>query len=437
MLKRAIHLVKGGLPNSLIATGVTALAGLLSGIILARTLGPTLRGEYAAAILIPGMIAFLAEFGLGFSFSYHVGKQPESTGTAWLLVWLMGAGLGSVLAICTYLILPHIWSVSSTVYESLRVSLISVPLILLVGYEAQMLLGSGHILEHNIARTLIGVSYAFGVVIVAIWGGQNIQFYATTYVVSFAIATLVATYFVCTRLQPRAHWNQTIAISIYRYGIKSYSGALAAQSNLRLDQYMMVGLTTATQLGLYVAAVSLSALFQPVFAAISVVTVPKAIQCTSINDGGKVVYRYTLLGAMLGVPLAIVAAVASPLLVRLLFGTEFSASAHLAQVLMFAALFQGCNVILGNGIRAMGFPGRVAVADSIGLIITISMLLVLLPRIGALGAAVTSLIAYMVVTITLLAVVLKLSRFTLGDMLPSRRMLFESDRSQSIESSQR
>lgn len=427
MLKRVIHFIKSGLPNSLIATGITAVAGLLSGIILARTLGPTLRGEYAAAILIPGMIAFLAEFGLGFSFSYHVGKQPESIGVAWLLAWLMGAGLGSLLAICIYLILPHVWTISPTVYESLRVSLVSVPLILVVGYEAQMLLGSGHILEHNIARTLIGVSYAIGVTLVAAWGGQNIQLFATTYVVSFAVAALVATYFVWTRLHPRAHWNQTIAVSIYRYGIKSYSGALAAQSNLRLDQYMMVGLTTATQLGFYVAAVSLSALFQPVFAAISVVTVPRAIQSTTINEGGKVVYAYTLLGAMLGVPLAIVAAIASPFLVQLLFGTEFSASAHLAQVLMFAALFQGCNVILGNGIRAMGFPGRVAVADSVGLIITISMLFILLPQIGALGAAVTSLVAYMVVTITLLAVVLKLSRFALGDLLPSRRMLFESN----------
>ena len=416
MIERAFRLIKGGLPNSLLASGLTATAGLVSGIILARTLGPTARGEYAAVILVPGMVAFFAEFGLGFSFSYHAGRQPQTIGMLWLLAWMIGAGFGSVLAISMYFILPLFWTVSAEVHEGLRITLATVPLILLLGHQLQILLGSGFVIEHNISRTLIGIVYMAGVVLVAFLGVVTIQNYAIAYVTSFATAALVVTFFVWTRLHPQMQWQPVVIPSVVRYGMKSYFGSLAAQSNLRLDQFLMVHLTTATQLGFYVAAVSLSSLFQPLFMAISVVTVPRVIQSPSLSGAGRTIFNYIKLGFMVGVPIAITGIFVAPGLIHFLFGDEYLPSTQSAQILLFAALFQGSNLILGNGIRAMGFPGQVAIADFFGLLVTVVLLVFLLPSLGALGAAMTSVAAYMLVTLLLVVTLFRITKLRLADV---------------------
>jgi O-antigen/teichoic acid export membrane protein len=87
-----------------------------------------------------------------------------------------------------------------------------------------------------------------------------------------------------------------------------------------------------------------------------------------------------------------------PKLIQVLFGEAFLEAAKPARWLMVASLFQGTNAVAGNALRAMGRPGGPAMAELGGMILTAALLLLLLPGMGGLGAAIASLLAYALTT---------------------------------------
>ena len=91
-------------------------------------------------------------------------------------------------------------------------------------------------------------------------------------------------------------------------------------------------------------------------------------------------------------------AAATPWLVPAVFGAAYRGAILPAVVLLAASLFQGANAVIGNGFRAIGLPGHSALAEVAGFALTLGLLALLLPRFGAAGAAVGSLVAYASVT---------------------------------------
>ena len=170
-----------------------------------------------------------------------------------------------------------------------------------------------------------------------------------------------------------------------------------AQANLRLDQLLMTTLVSSEQLGLYVVAVAVSGVFSPLYTALAVVVLPRVTRADSLVAGGRQAVRHVQLGIIIGFPLTVVGVMVMPWLLPLLFGRDYGRAIVPAQVLLVAAIFQGTNIVLGNSLLGLGHPGKTAVAEGAGLVVTIGLLLALLPSLGGLGAAIASLSAYALV----------------------------------------
>lgn len=69
----------------------------------------------------------------------------------------------------------------------------------------------------------------------------------------------------------------------------------------------------------------------------------------------------------------------------------------MAQILLAAAVFQGSNLVLGNGLRGLGQPGKTALSEGAGVFVTIILLVLLLPVYGGVGTALASFCAYALV----------------------------------------
>src|SRR5690606_21255237 len=83
-----------------------------------------------------------------------------------------------------------------------------------------------------------------------------------------------------------------------------------------------------------------------------------------------------------------------PWLVPLVFGAEFAAAVPIAEVLLLAALVMGAKDVLTGCAEAAGEPWLASRAEITALAVTFVGLVVLLPAIGVIGAAVTSVLAY-------------------------------------------
>ena len=404
-----------GLGGTLLSTGLAAAVGALSGIVLARTLGPVERGELATILLWPLAIGILGELGLSWAFSYYAARDESFINGLWTMGWIVSAAWGTLLAAASHLLLGRFLVLSGHAREALAFTIATVPLALATGLQSFLLLGVGALRAFNVVRTVSIFLYAAGVVGIALFGMESVRAYAIAWVVSQVLTFVLATaWFVISR-GPRLEWRPALIRPVALYGAKTYASSLTAQMTLRLDQIVMTALGASAVLGVYVVAASVAALTFPLFTALAIV-VTHRFQGEAPSGAGPGVIEYLQLTFLLGLPLSMSIAFATPWLVPALFGSAYRGAILPAAILLAAGVFQGANAVLGNGLRALGLPGRPARAEATGFILTIGLLFLLLPRFGATGAAVASLAAYASVTAIQLGFLCRAARLPVREL---------------------
>src|SRR4051794_10813492 len=118
------------------ASLVTQLINMATGVILARSLGVTDRGELAAALLWPRVLGILSTFGLEESATYHIAREPRRTGS------VLGSGL-------------VLWALQSAAFALLCAALI--PLVL--GHQGEATVISGLIFVSFIPLNGLGILF--------------------------------------------------------------------------------------------------------------------------------------------------------------------------------------------------------------------------------------------------------------------------------------
>lgn len=394
---KLIKSLKSGLPNTLLVTGGIALTGLASGIILARILGPEGRGEFAAIVLWPTLLTMLSELGLGFTFAYFAGKNHESVDALWTLAWGTSLIVGGVASLAGLFVLPSHVALSKTALTALQWNMITVPVMSLTGFLSYLLLGSGHLFDFNLVRVCNALFYVLGIAAVAAADLPGINPFTAVFILSQCASCILAIAFVVFRLRPSWSWQPQIIKPVFKYATKTYASGLMAQANLRLDQMLMTILISPIQLGLYVVAVAASGIANPLYNAVSIVVLPRVTRSANRLIGGYEAIRHMKIVFLTGIPVTVLLSILMPWILPVLFGNEYRSSIVPAQVLLAAAFFQGCVIILGNCLRGLECPGRTAISEGVGLLLTIILLLALLPVLGILGAAIASLAAYLTV----------------------------------------
>lgn len=386
--------LRDGLPNTLLVTASTALSGLISGLILARTLGPEGRGQFATVLLWPTMSVVFSDLGLGFAFSYFAGKDRKSLSGLWTLAWVASLIIGGSVCLAGILILPSLLRLSGEALISLRWNMITVPIMMLTGYLGYLVLGAGYLVESNLVRACGAICYTLGIAGVAIVGRSSVIYFTIVFILAQFSGCVLAIVLCIFSLQPVWLWQSGLIKPVLSYGIRTHISSLAAQANLRFDQMIMTVITYPAQLGLYVVAVALSGMLNPLYSGLAIVVLPRVTQASSRLAGGKEAVRHLQLVFLGGIPLTMTLCIIMPWLLPLLFGHPYQLALCPAQVLLVGALFQGGVIVLGNSLRGLGYPGKTAISEGIGLLTTVILLFTLLPIWGILGAAVASLVAY-------------------------------------------
>ena len=416
-----------GLPNTLLFTGGIALAGFMSGLILARVLGPEGRGQFATVVLWPTVLATFGELGLGFTLAYFAGKSRESIDGLWTLAWVASLLVGGMVSLAGLMILPSQLTLTGMALAALQWNMITVPVMMLSGFLAYLLLGSGYLFEFNLVRACSAICYTFGIVGVVVVGLSGINTFTAVFVIAQCASCGLAIVFVFFRLHPAWRWQPQLIKPVFKYATKTYASGLMAQANLRLDQLIMTIVISPIQLGLYVVAVAVSGIASPLYNAVAIVVLPRVIRSANRLIGGYEAIRHMKIMFFSGVPITVVLCILMPWILPVLFGNEYQLSILPAQILLVAAFFQGGVIVLGHSLRGLEYPGRTTISEGVGLLLTIILLFALLPILGILGAAIASLVAYMMVAFMQLYFIINVSGIKWSDLCCSRHMHNLSD----------
>lgn len=379
--------------QTLLANVLILGANIGTGIITARLLGPTGRGEQAAMGLWPHILPLALTFGLPSALLYNLKRDPEGASRLFSGALLMGTFLGGLATTVGVLLIPELLTgYSAEVVSFAQLLMFSAPLMMLNLVFSVVLLAREEFASYNVLR------YLNPLLILPTLGLLALTYHLTPFNAALAYVwpTFPISLWMIIRLWRiyRPTWRG-LGWAIKRlapFGARSYGVELLGTMSLHLDRILVVGLLAPAAMGLYVVASSMAQMLNVIYSAAAMVLFPKAsgrsvqevVSLTERAASGS--FAITVLGA-------IGLALLGPWVLSLLYGQEFLDAVPIFRLLLFVAVLNGTDQVLAQGFMASDRPGTVTLLQGAGIALSVPLLLVLVPRYGLEGAGLALLIS--------------------------------------------
>jgi O-antigen/teichoic acid export membrane protein len=371
-----------------------AVAAALGGIVVARVLGPTVRGEYAAVTSWFGLALIVGGMGQPAALCFFVAHDPGHArgyvATSRALMLLTGAAAlagGMLLA-------PLLAHGNAGLADGYRIAF-AAAIVAFVGASYTFSLQAADLVLWNVVRLsqpLLSVC-----VLALLWLTRLLTLQSSLVALAATmLAQLGLAYGCCRRagLAPgRARMD--LVRPLAAYGTAQMAALTPATLNSRLDQLVLSQAVPAADLGRYAVAVTLTLVPIPLVSAIGNVAFPRLAARREVTAAMRRLQWLAVLGsaglaAAMLVPLALVAYWVIPLV----FGPGYEGAVPLVWILAPGAVFLSCAQVTGDILRGRKRPILVAWAEGTAAVFTVVLLLALLPVAGVYGAAIASTVAY-------------------------------------------
>lgn len=391
----------GGLNAQLGASFVTSLViqslNVITGVVLARALGPHGRGELAAVLLWPSIIAAVGTLGVTEATTYHaaraswpLGRLVGTTFVVGLLQSVLLVGLGAAM-------LPFVlFRYDAKALLLAYLYLLYIPIFLFDVYAMTLIQGLHRFASFNVLRFLVIGVTAVGLVSLDLVHGLGVEGAVYVYLGSYAVTGLVAASLLFGRESMRLSYDRNVMRELLGFGIRSHLGNVSNLLNERLDQLIISIFLAPAKLGLYVVAVSLTSLTTLPGASISLVALPSVARSAQNEERTRKIQRLLQIALITSVGVTIPMLLLTAPIIGFFFGSAFRPVAGVARVLLLGSVILGMNRVLSAAARGIGRPLDAGVAEGLALIVTVLALAVLLPAYGLMGAAIASVLAYLV-----------------------------------------
>ena len=198
-------------------------------------------------------------------------------------------------------------------------------------------------------------------------------------------------------------FNLARAKSILGDGLPLLLSAIAVTLYMRLDVIMLEEMSSSREVGIYSAAVSLSEgwYFLPAIIISSVSPYIISHHATSHEKYIKALMRLYFTMTWLAVAVSIPAAIFSDSVVSLFFGPEYLGAGDVLKIHLWASVPVFLGMASSQYLLAESLQIISLYRTCIGLVVNIGLNVILIPEMGSKGAAIATLISYIVATFSL------------------------------------
>jgi O-antigen/teichoic acid export membrane protein len=413
-LRVAAALRRSGFAHSVARTAgfnfaTTAAAGL-GGIIIARAVGPTVRGEYAAVTAWMGVLQIVGGMGQPTAVVYYVAREPLRARDYVATSRAMMLATGMVVLVAGVLLAPVLGHGVPGLTAGYRIAFGAL-IVVFVGGSFTASLQAQDLHRWNVVR--LAQPTLSLIAILVLWRLRRLTLDVTLIVIAVTmLLQLVLAYRYCrgTGLAP-GHARVSLIGPLSRYGSAQIASLAPATLNAQLDQLVLSQTVPAADLGRYAIAVSISLLSMPLVTAIGNVAFPRLAAQHEVTDATLRLQRLSVLAsAGLAAVILVPLAVASHWLVPLVFGAAYRGVVPLLWMLTPGSIFLACGQVTSDLLLARRHPAVVAWAQGTAVIFTVALLFALLPLVGVYAAAIASTISYGIALAVMLRCLSRLSR---------------------------
>jgi O-antigen/teichoic acid export membrane protein len=409
---------RGAMAGSLASGLLGQLLLLATGILVARTLGPTDRGYLALLVLLPAVLQHVGTLGLPLATTYFIARNVADEPAVRRNIALPAVAQAIVLVLLQGVVLFFLLEGEpDRVRMAGLVSLALLPGALADMYGKALLQGQRRYAVFNVLRNATIVFYLVGIGVLWTLGIADLDGFAAAWVVanllSGALTLAVALY-----ARPRRSPEST-GVSrrrMLKFGIVGLLGSLSPVATFRLDQAVVGLFLSPEALGLYVAGLAFTNLPAVISRGVAMIALPQ-VAGSSRNERQTDVWRFVVVSTALTGVVVVVLELTAGVLVPLFFGTDFEDAVGITRILLVAAFFNGVRRVLTDSVSGSGRPGLGSVAELVSWVVLVPALVVLTPVWEASGVATALAIAS---AVSLGALILIFRRPPVGETRPEQ-----------------
>ena len=370
------------------------VVGLFVGVWVARYLGPERFGLLSYAMSVVAIFVSVSHMGLEGVVVRDIVRNEnihsKILGSAFVLRIL--ATLVMVSAICIFLFFT-----TTTAETKLLIGIITFG----VFWDAFLVFDFYN--QSQVKIKYNSISYTIAMVFASLFKVyliiKNAPLVWFAIVIVFEKVLLSFFFLISYRFQGEKFFKLSFDVGIIRSLLKNaiplaISG-VAIQSFMRVDQVMIKKMVDCSAVGNYAAAVKLCEVWYIIPTVIATAMFPMIIKCKLSNFD---IYEKRLqslydLVTIVSVFIALIAALLSSKIIYLLFGEQYQESGRILAVYIWASVFVFSGIISGRWYLVENLQVIALVNTIIGLVFNVSMNLYLIPKQGAMGAAISTVVS--------------------------------------------
>jgi O-antigen/teichoic acid export membrane protein len=378
------------------------LLATVNAAVIARLLGTSGKGILALTVLVPNVFALFLSGGISVANVYYTGQKrfdlPTLSANA-MAFTVMATGLGVAIAAVLYATGVMAKALPGVPLGLLALSMLGLPFSLLNNYFVSLLQGRQLISRINlVSLTQRASTVALSLLLVAVlgWGLTG----AVLAVLASSVLSVVVLGMMLRRLGARftPRWNRVVIKTTLKFGLRGYVANVLQFFNYRLDLFLVNYFLGPSSTGIYTVAVAMAEMLWYLPNAVGFVIFPKAANTSAeaMNRFTPRVFRLTLALTAAG---AVALAIIGKPFIEIVYSPAFASAYGPMLALLPGVVLLGGGKVLTNEIAGRGYPQYNSIASGVSLVLTIGLDLLLIPRLGVLGAAIASSFAYVAIFI--------------------------------------
>lgn len=381
---------------SLLGQVIAPVFGLATAPLLAQGLGENGRGDLAAATAPLLLTTAIGVVGLPEAGQYFVARMRSQRRATVRQMTELLLLLGVVFSVVTWFLAVPLSAGNDHLRDLIRVTAIAtVPSFLVIG-PAAFAAGTQMWRFAAVRSALLGVlrlALVLGLLVVDQLTPMTALLVTTLSPIIVWLMAIPAIRRALAEPVGEPEPTRVTRRALLGYGSRIWVGSWSGIVLTRIDQLVMVPLAGARQLGLYAVAVTVAEI--PVIVSSAMRSVIFSADSHEYDEDGARALEQRLqqtarIATLVAATVSAGVGLSAWWWLPPLFGEGFRDSVPLVLVLLLAAILGSGGSVAGAALSARNRPGLRSASMTIGAILNLAILLVLTPRIGAMGAAIST-----------------------------------------------
>jgi len=396
---------------------IAVIFALILSILIARVLGPAVKGYLSVISLIGSVCLLLGALGIN-SFNIYLAAKDKNkiknlfANSFWfsLVMSLICVGLIFIF----YQFFPLIFR--NIPPKHLFIYLFSLPFLFFFTIITPILAGEQKFKLYNFFLIFYPFLNLVFIVFLLFSHFQSLKFLVAAYSLTNIIIGLLVLILVKPHEQKNLQFDFELFKQSLGYGLKIYLVGIFAVLVLKVDLYMVNFFKGATEAGLYSLVSSFGDVFFLLPYSIAFVILPK-ITSQEDTDKGHSIANYFRFTFYLSLILAVGVALFIKPTIQLLYGPTFLPSAETIIIILPGLICWALVAILGQYFAATSFNVKIIIGWLLAFLLNIVLNYLYIPQYGMKAAAVTSDLSYFFILIYIFILFKKETKIPLKALL--------------------